>query len=402
MNPRERMLAFAVLGILGLGLAGFFFNSFFWSPLEKSEDSIRSLRDQIEKKNQRVAEIQAELPKFERWRALTLPSKVDVANLEYDKWLTNTVQQSRFVNASVSPKAIDTKSGITATGAAAAKAAPVYTKLSFTVSGRATLANLVLFLEKFYNAGLLHQIRSISIQRPLTQVAQQQRNELDVTISIEALSLTGGDPRKTLLPVIDSRMLAIATVAAMRHIPVGFALAPDALGPRGELGPGKLASSERDYSQIARKDIFFGPQRSNEAPTNFVDASKYVRLTDITEDEEQTSKGPRRVRQANMIDLYNNRKIPLQADRSFSVREENYSVMFRGNVVKINDHDVIFQKVDSEGQPTKEGYYRIVVGGNMRDAIRRPLSRSELEREGLSPPTTGAKNKEAGEAEERH
>ncbi len=404
MNPRERILAIVVLGVLGVVLGGFLFHGFFWSPLQKNDETIVSLKDQIAKKKERIAEIQAELPTYERWRALTLPSKLDVANLEYDKWLNDKVGKARFVGASVLPKPIDMKSGITATGAAAAKAPPVYAKMAFSVTGRATMANLVQFLESFYNAGLLHQIRTISIQRPLTTVAQQQRNELDVTISIEALSLTGADQRKTLLPVIDPRMLAIATIASMRQAPVGLAMAADALGPRGDLGPGKLAPTDREYSLMAKKDIFFGRQGPIVDPNGFVEATRYYRLTDIIEAEEPTATGVKKVRQANIVDLYNaNRKIRLEVGKAsgysdFAIREEDYtSILFKGKVVKINDLDIIFQILDKESQPIKDSYYRLKVGGTMYDALKHTLTKEEATREGLVMSTTAKKEPEEAE-----
>jgi hypothetical protein len=402
MNPRERLLAFVVLGFLGVAVGGFLFHSFFWGPLQKAEDSIVGLREQIEKKNVRVAEIQALEPTLKRWKSLTLPSDVKVASLEYDKWLTNEVQKSGFANPSVTPKPTDLKSGQIATGTAAAKTPPVYAKLGFSVTGRATLANLVNFLEKFYSAGLLHQVRILSIQRPLTQTSQQKKDELDITLSIEALSLTGVDQRKSLLPVIDSRLLAIATIGAMRRAPIGLALAPDALGPRGDLGPKKLATSEREYADMAKKDIFVGRTAQVVDRRPIVDPNKFYTLTDISEDELTTSSGTKKVRQANMFDRYNNRKVPLQVEKSslasqFAVREENYSIVFRGTVVKINDRDVIFQKLDSEGKPIKDYYYRIVLGGNMQDALRRPLSKTEVAREGLVQAPTSKNDADEGE-----
>jgi hypothetical protein len=192
-------------------------------------------------------------------------------------------------------------------------------------------------------------------------------------------------------------MLAIATVAGLRHAPVGLAMAPDALGPRGDLGPGKLATTERDYTQMAKKDIFFGRQ-TTEAPS-YVDATKYYRLTDITEDEEHTSAGIKKVRHANMFDLYNNRKVPLQVERSsgasdFAIREENYSILFRGKVVKINELDLIFQGLDKEGQPIKDNYFRLKLGGTMQDALKRSLTKDEATKEGLVMSTTPKKEPE--------
>ncbi|CAN5317307.1 hypothetical protein BH10PLA2_BH10PLA2_23310 [soil metagenome] len=401
MNARERLLAFVVLGFLGVAVGGFLFHTFFWSPLQKAEDSIIGLREQIEKKNARVAEIQAQEPTLARWKALTLPSDVKLASLEYDKWLSNEVQKSGITKPSVTPKPTDLKSGQIATGTAAAKTPPVYAKLGFSVTGRATLGNLVRFLEKSYSAGLLHQIRILSIQRPLTQMAEQKKDELDITLSIEALSLAGADQRKSLLPVIDPRLLAIATIGGLRRAPIGLALAPDALGPRGDLGPGKLASSDREYADLAKKDIFVGRTAVPETRAS-VDANRYYTLTDISEDELKTSSGAKKIRQANMFDRYNNRKVPLQVEKSshvseFAVREENYSIIFRGSVVKINDRDVIFQRLDNEGKPVKDNFYRIVLGGNMQDALRKTLSKDEVAREGLLQATTIKKDVEEGD-----
>jgi len=81
---------------------------------------------------------------------LSLPSDVGVSGRDYEKWLTNLLQEQGFAGLTVTAKPVDLKSGVTATGAAATKAVPVYAKLGFSVTGRASLANLVKLLEKFY------------------------------------------------------------------------------------------------------------------------------------------------------------------------------------------------------------------------------------------------------------
>jgi hypothetical protein len=388
MSPRERILAIVVLSVVIVGFCGFMVQAFVLSPLQKSGDAITALQDQIEKKTARVKEIQAEEPSLERWKSVSLPSDINVSRLEYDKWLTNLVQRKGFVNATVTPKPVDLKTGVTATGQAAAKAAPVYAKYGYSVSGRATLANLVNFLEEFYSTGLLHQVRSISIQRPVTQVAQQRRNELDINLTIEALSLTNADMRKALLPVMDPRLLLIATFGAWRQAPVGLAFIPDELGPRGMFGPGKLAREPVSYREIAKKDIFVG--RGDEPdPSYDVDANRYYKLTDIIESQELKNGGVKKLRQANMFDLFNNRKVHLQVEKDsysseFATKDEQFNTIFRGAVVKINDLDVIFQELSESGTPVKDKYYRIKVGGNMQEALRKPLTTEEITREGLA------------------
>ncbi len=375
MNPRERILAMGVLSVVLLAGGAFLFNEVFWSPLQKRGDTIVSLQDQIEKKKARIEEIRAEQPTLERWRALSLPSSPDLAKLEYERWLTDLVNQERFANATVTPKPVDYKSGTLSTSVTS-KAPPVYVKLGFSVTGRANLASLVRLLEKFYSAGLLHQVRTISIQRPLTQVAQQQRTDLDINLSIEALCLTNSEPRKVLLPVIDTPLLAMATFGAMRQAPVGLAFVPHAIGPRGPLGPGKLARSEEEYAEISRKDIFFGGGL-RDRPGEYVDPKRFVHLTDIIE---SGGAGSKKMRHANLYDVYGNHRTRLQAEPNsgytdISIKDDNYNEVFHGKVVKINDKDVIFKGNDN--------YYRIKVGGSMEEALKKPLRKDELELEGL-------------------
>ena len=60
-----------------------------------------------------------------------------------------------------------------------------------------------------------------------------------------------------------------------------------------------------------------------------------------------------------------------------------------------------FQGLDKEGQPVKDKYYRLKVGGNVAEALRRgPLTREEATREGLV--LSSSAKKEAEEAEEGH
>src|ERR1700722_6894387 len=122
MNPRERILAICVLTMIVIGGGAFVFHQFFWSPLQTRSSSILAMQDQIDKKTAGVNEIQAEMPQLEKWRSLTLPNSLENSQLQYERWLSNMVLENHFTGATVAPKPPDQKSGITATGAAVAKA----------------------------------------------------------------------------------------------------------------------------------------------------------------------------------------------------------------------------------------------------------------------------------------
>ena len=68
----------------------------------------------------------------------------------------------------------------------------MYTRMSFTVRGHVSLADLTQFLYDFYSAGHLQQIRQMTM-KPV-----EHAGELDVNVTIEALSLPNADRKDQL------------------------------------------------------------------------------------------------------------------------------------------------------------------------------------------------------------
>src|SRR5439155_7855353 len=108
---------------------------------------------------------------------------------------------------------------------------PIYQKLTFTVTADATMRSLVGVLEEFYKTGLLHEVKSLSVQRQLTNTDPTKANELTVHMMIEALIVTGADKRSYVLPNIDRRLLAADLAATLQHGPTGLGLVLWAAGP---------------------------------------------------------------------------------------------------------------------------------------------------------------------------
>src|SRR5262249_26205016 len=147
----------------------------------------------------------------------------------------------------------DAKSGPTLVG----KKEPIYTKLICTVTTHGEVANLVGFLERFYRTGLLHQIKTLSIQRPQTTAPGQKPTDLDINLTSEALVLRDGENRPYLAPV-DAQLLLVDALSAMRRGPTGVGVAVALAGPAGPLGARQLAVPTRQYASIQSKDLFFG------------------------------------------------------------------------------------------------------------------------------------------------
>jgi hypothetical protein len=387
MSVRERMLAMVVLGFIVLAGAVLMIQQFIWRPLRSRDDRISAVKSEIDEKRTKIAQIEAQKPKFEVWRRLSLPADLNFARLEYEKYLRELLRQSGFerqtgnverTSPTVIPKPADTKTGPTLPG----KKEPIYTRLTFSVVAHGELADLVDFLERFYRTPLLHEIKKLDIHRPLTPSVgagpQQRTNDLDVDMTIEVLVLSGADKRNQLLPAVDWKLAAVDVVTDLCNGPTGLMVIPWAVGPTGPLGPGILASSSRQYGSIAAKDIFFGPkevQQDTEQVLDKIETTENVYLTDITHTGNKV--------EAFFYVQYDNSKTRLRPTTgfdSFRIRNGKGVTLAQGKVVRIDERDLIFR--------SGEKYYSIHVGQNLQEALKHPLDASQLKELGLNGSTS--------------
>lgn len=369
MTPRERMLTAVILVLVVLAGGGFLFYRLFLVPLDERNASILTLQQEIARKQDRIAQVIAERPKLERWRQLSLPADTDMARREYEKYLTELLRDSGFEAGafSVTPKPVDTKSSPAIPGKG-----PAYTKLTFTAIGHASLGNVVKMLERFYRTGLLHQIKNISLQRPLTATGGQRREDLDLNFTVEALVLSGADNRPYLLPNLSRRVVALDGIAALCQAPVGLALGFWSIGPAGPRGPGSLAEPEREYTSVAAKNIFFGPTEApSDRKADEVEATRFVELTDITQNDRRW--------EAFLYDQYNNKKTRLRAEPGFDtfrIQDATGETKLRGKVVRIDPRDVIFK--------VEKNYHSLHIGQTLEESMKQSLTSEQLRTLGLA------------------
>jgi hypothetical protein len=370
MTARERVLAIGSLLVIAVVAGGFLFYQFLFVPLQNRDQTLQSVRAELEKKQERVREVMASRPKLDRWRALSLPADTDLARREYEKYLSELFRKSGFAAGSFSvvPKPTDSKTSPSIPGKG-----PVYTKLTFTVMAHGSLGSLVDALEGFYRTGLLHQIKNLTIQRPLT-AGEQQQEDLDVNLTVEALCVAGGGNRPFLLPNLDPRLVALDAAAALRGAPAGLALAAWAATPMGPEGPGLLAQPARDYAAVSAKDIFHGEPQPNQARGEDFVVTRFVHLTDITRDGRRA--------EAFLYDRASNRKTRLRAEPGFDafrVTNDEGETVVRGRVLRINERDVVFS-VDGKA-------YALHVGQSLEDAMKKPLTDQDLRAMGVTEDT---------------
>jgi hypothetical protein len=375
-----------VLGLILLAGVGLMVYQFIAAPLRDRSRTIGRIKSEIAEKEARRDQILADKPKLELWRKQSLPADVGLARMDYEKYLQKLFKESGFEGTTIIPGKLDSRTATTVPG----KKEQSFTPLTFTVEVNGELADLVEFLEHFYRTPLLHEIKSMSISRPINNLPtqagpagprfqQQPKNQLNVKMSIEALILHDADKRNELLPGVDRRLAAADILVTLCNAPSGFALMPWAVGPTGPAGPPILAVPSREYLSIAGKDIFFGSVAAPEVVASQADSIENIYLTDITYSGKW---------EAFLYVRFNNTKTRLRASAgfdSFRIRNDKGEVLVQGKVVRIEDRDLIFQSGDK--------YYSMHVGQNLEEVMRRPIDPSRLKELGLASaaPTGGGK-----------
>jgi hypothetical protein len=336
MNSRERALAILLIFVVVFGGGGFFGYQFVYVPWSARKKTLERLQKEELDKLARRTELEKQRTKLARWTSLSLPGDQETARLEYERYLTQLLNRYKITNGrEITPLNVDTKSSPTI----GPNKEPIYTKLTFRVKTYATMANLMAMMDEFYRTGLMHQIRNISLQRQLAVSPQAKADELDVRMTIEAMIVTGADKRPYLLPNIDRRLLAVDVAPAL--FPRGPAVLWAGLSP-GIITPGLLAEPSRDYSAIARKNVFLGrppkEQRPQEDGTPMWMAPRFVFLDDIT----QT---PLRM-QSVLYDRLHNVNFKLRESGTYTtfpiVRDGQASHVLDGHIVRIDDRKLYY------------------------------------------------------------
>lgn len=332
------------------------FNTLFWGPLQERKAKAEELEKKADDKSVRRQQILADLPRLERWKQLSLPSDVELARREYQSYLEHLTRESGISGRNVTVTAKANEKPVEAKGATlqAAKL-PVYTHLSFTVNFKSSYANLFRFLLAFYKTSLLHQIKTLSVQRPANS-GTQKTTDLETTMTIDAVIVAGAGHRAYLLPNMDRKLLAAEVVAGMLHGPQGIALAGWAVSPTGPLGPSLLTHSDKEYRLLASKDLFHGPDAVLDSPKPQWISPRFAKLTDITRSDRKT--------EGSLLDLYNGKTpIRLSDQPGFNtfafVKDGQFNAVANATVLRIDlDNREIILRVgikSSEPSPGDEG-----------------------------------------------
>jgi hypothetical protein len=357
MTSRERTMALALGAVVTVGGGALAFNTLFLGPLQERRTKAEELEKKADEKSARRQQILADLPRLDRWKQLSLPSDVELARREYQSYLEHLTRESGISGRNVTVTAKAGDKPVEAKGATAQAAKlPVYNHLSFNVNFKSSYASLLKFLQAFYKTSLLHQIKTISVQRA-NNSGGQKTTDLETTLTVDAVIVAGAGKRAYLLPNMDRKLLVAEVIAGMQHGPQGIALAAWAASPTGPLGPGLLTHQDKDYRALAAKDLFHGPEAVLDSPNKPIWISpRFSKLTDITRNDRKT--------EGSLLDLYNGKTaIRLRDQPGFNtfafVKDAQYKTVANATVLRIDlDNREIILRVgisSSEPSPGDEG-----------------------------------------------
>jgi hypothetical protein len=194
------MLAIAVGGLLVLGGC-----LYVWTRIDSMftarQGQITQLEKEIHDRELIVQRGMRATQKIGDYEQRSLPPDRDVAQSRYQNWLFETAEkQVGFENVVIK-------------ASGSATASKVYQRLSYTLSGDGSIAQLTDFLYRFYSVNFLHRIHSLRVQ------TSKGSSKLRLTFTIEALSLPGAPKREQLTAEPSNRLAA--TLPEYRQAIVG-------------------------------------------------------------------------------------------------------------------------------------------------------------------------------------
>lgn len=194
MSRRERILALVVAGslpLLGLLWGVTTFTRTYYARQAK----IRELQQQIESENLR--QMNAELAQQRRryYRARSLPTNLNLARIEYDKWLTEIAERRAQMELESTGKG--RADNFKVRYPAGNRQVDVYEIVEFKLRGKGTLGQLTTLLTEFYKLDLMHRINGITIT-PVTKSAggagaEILTGQLKIDMDISVVSLVDAD-----------------------------------------------------------------------------------------------------------------------------------------------------------------------------------------------------------------
>lgn len=173
MTRRERMLLLVtVLLLAGLGVK--FTANKLLAAFDTRTERRDSLQAELARKQTLILRGRRNSRQIADWEQQSLPANLQLARSLYQNWLVGLVDRAKLEAVQVNSSTPQSRGD-------------AYRRLTFNLTAQGELVQIVRFLHEFYQAGHLHQIRSLSL------APAPAGRRLVLTATIEALSLPAAD-----------------------------------------------------------------------------------------------------------------------------------------------------------------------------------------------------------------
>ncbi len=193
-NPAKRERLILILGgIIFVAVVIPVFYQLFGKELSKSITNRNRLKTELEELESEVRDQNAIKRRLTELTTMSLPSNDGFAESLYQNWLVDLATDVGIVEKRVDrPSATQLRT----------QNRVQYRKYTFTLHGKGTLEQIAEFLRRFHKTRYLHLVRKVA-PRPI-----KNSKEMDVSITVEALSLPQA-PSSRALPAIEQDSIRI-------------------------------------------------------------------------------------------------------------------------------------------------------------------------------------------------
>jgi hypothetical protein len=386
MNARERLLLVALIAVVGFG--GFGVGTYMWfvKPLLAFNKTIKTISEEKDLEEFKWNTFVKESEKLKWARLKSLPMKPENASSEYENYLERMIAQTRTDNrADTGLKLISINSSPAAkvkpSGAVPGVKEVGHLLISFTLTARGELSDLVKLMELMQATPYEHRIKAMNVDRVDQSVGKGAGETLNISMVIETLLVAKNQNMPGHPPGIETKYRIYDFVAGRSG------LAPMGWGVMGDMLVLKQAfptPEDRQYEDIGRKNIFVGwlptrsptpppppetdddePEPTTPPPGNI---PAYIRLVQTVPTHQE----------AYLLNLYYGKdEYRLSADPNSGYQTKRIQdkggdyIFFMMKVLRVDTGVVYFQ--------IEKHVFAIKLGQTLNDAIQDPLSLDRMD-----------------------
>lgn len=389
MNARERMLLVALITVVSVGGVGALTYLWFVKPFWAYNKTIETLTDEKNLEQAKWDQFKSEHKKLELARLKSLPANPADAQSVYNFYLEKTLKASGLTMGGIQTAATATR--VKPTGSIPSIKEVNHQVMTFTVTARGELSDLVKLMELLQATPYEHRIRTLGVDRADQATGNAASKKLMIMIVLEVLLVGKNENRPGVPTGVNTESMLIDLVAARSGLaPIGLAV----VGNRVSVSQA-TRSLNRRYADVAKRNIFVGAvpiektgpivgkKKTTPEPQSPGNIPRYIRLVHTIPTQQE----------AYLLNLfYRNEELKLSANpktgyqvRRISDDNGDYVFCFM-KVLKVDSGVVYFQ--------VKDDVFSIQLGQTLDDAISDdPYTTEELEAMGIVPDPNFAKQK---------